>query len=316
MAYDYYLRGGFHLSRANPDDVATALHYFEDARERDPRFALAYVGISGVWLFRQQLGWAAPEEAGPKIAEAVDRALELDDTLADVHSEVASMKVYGMFDLEGGEAAFKKAIEINPNHAGAHALYSHLLNMLGRTDEAMAHIDLALRLDPYNPTIKMWYTQDLLYARRFDEAISVSRDIYDKNPSMNNALDCIYHASHATRQYDQAFEAIKTLYSKELADLDHVFDRFGELGYAGTLSLEADTLLAQAGSRYIAPTYLYDLYAFAGKKERALDEMEKAYKVRDPNILYIGRPSYAILRDEPRYQELLSKLKLPIGAKK
>jgi len=313
MAYDSYLRGSFHLSRANPDDVATALHYFEEARERDPRFALAYVGISGVWLFRQQLGWAAPEEAGPKIAEAVERALELDSTLADVHSEVASMKVYGMFDLEGGETAFKKAIEINPNNAGAHALYSHLLNILGRPDEAMEHIDLALRLDPHNPTIKMWYTQDLLYARRYDEAISVSRDAYEKNPSMSNALDCVYHASHVTGRYDQAFEAIKIVYSKELADLDHVFDRFGALGYAGTLNLEADTLLAQSKSRYIAPTYLYDLYTFAGNKERALDEMEKAYEVRDPNILYMGRPSYAILRDEPRYQELLRKLNLPTG---
>jgi len=316
MAYDSYLRGNFYMNGASPDDVATALHYFEEARNRDPRFALAYVGISGVWLFRQQLGWAAPEEAGPKIVEAVERALELDSTLADVHSAVASMKVYGEFDLEGGEAALKKALEINPNHAQAHADYSHLLNMLGRTDEAMENIELALRLDPHNPAIKWWYAQDLLYARRYDEAISVSRDIYEKNPSMNNVLDCIYHASHVTGRYDQAFEAIKLLYSKELADLDHVFDRFSELGYAGTLSLEADTLLAQAGSRYIAPTFLYDLYTFAGNKERALDEMEKAYEVRDPNILYIGRPSYAILRDELRYQELLRKLKLPIGDKK
>jgi tetratricopeptide (TPR) repeat protein len=309
-AFDSYLRGLFCMTRLGQEDVATALHYFEEARTRDPRFAQAYAGISAVWLTRQQLGWAAPEEAGPKIVEAVERALELDSTLADVHNAVASLKVYGMFDLEGGEAAFKKAIEINPNHADAHATYSHLLNMLGRTDEAMAHINLALSLDPYNTLIKMFYSQDLLYARRYDEAISVSRDIYEKNPSMKNALDCVYHASHVTGRYDHAFEAIKLVYSKELGDLVHVFDRFEELGYAGTLKLEADTLLAQAGSKYIAPTYLYDLYTFAADKKRALDMMESAYEVRDPNVLYIGRPSYSILSDEPRYRELLRKLNL------
>jgi len=309
-AYDSYLRGKFYLYRASQDDIATALHCFEEARDRDPRFALAYAGISTVWLFRQQFGWAAPEEAGPKMMEAVDKALGQDSSLADVYYAVASMKVYGMFDLEDGEAAFRKAIEINPNHAEAHALYSHLLNMFGRPDEAMEHIDLALRLDPHNPTIKMWYTQDLLYAHRYDEAISVSRDTFDKNSSMNNALDCLYHASHTTGRYDQAFEAIKLLYSRELADLNHVFDRYQELGYAGTLNLEADRVLEQSRNKYVAPAFIYDLYTFTGNKERALDQMEKAYEVRDPNVLYIGRPSYAILHDEPRFQELCKKLNI------
>ena len=126
-AYDTYFKGKFYLYKATLEDIDTALHYFEQAKERDPEFALAYSGIGMIWLFRQQLNLASPDEAGPKMMEAVGKALELDSTLADVHYTMAGVKVYGMYDLEGGESSFRKAIEINPNHAEAHALYSHLL---------------------------------------------------------------------------------------------------------------------------------------------------------------------------------------------
>ncbi|MBM3312948.1 MAG: hypothetical protein FJY80_15745, partial [Candidatus Aminicenantes bacterium] len=174
------------------------------------------------------------------------------------------------------------------------AFYSHFLAITGSLDEAVIHSDLAIKLDPFNELILGLHAQVLNFAGRYEEAIAAARKALSLQPDSPIALDCIYHASNVTGRYDQAFEAIKLLYSKKLADLDHVFDRFDELGYAGTLSLEADTLLAQAGSRYIAPTYLYDLYTFAGNKERALDMMENAYELRDPNVLYLGKPSYSI----------------------
>ncbi len=230
-AYDAFLKGKFYLYKATQEDIHTALHYFEQSKEKDPGFALAYVGIAMVWLFRQQLLIASPEDSGPRMMEAIGKALDLDDTLADVHFTMAGVNVFGMFNLEGGESAYRKAIEINPNHAEAHALYSHLLNMLGNTEKAMEHGELAIRLDPYNPTIKVWYSQDLLYAQRYEEVIAVSREIFEKNPTMFMALEALYMALYLTGRYEESLKAMKLHYCEVLKDVDHVFDQYEKLGY-------------------------------------------------------------------------------------
>jgi len=311
-AYDAYLKGKFYTYQTAPDSMDTAMQYFEQAKERDPEFALPYTGISFVWMLRQQLGMVPPDEAGPKIMEAVGRALELDSTLAEVHFMMANMNVLGVWDWEAGESAYKKAIEINPNHAEAHALYSQLLIILGRPEEAMEHIELALKLDPHNPMINVWYSADLLLINRYNDAISASREVFEKNPTLFLVLEILFDALHITGRYEEAFEVVKLLYSSLLKDYDHVFDQYEKLGYAGTLNLEADTLMAQSKSKYFNPADIALLYIHAGNKERALDCLEQAYEMHDPNVIYIGqRTAYAILRDEPRYQELLRKLNLP-----
>ena len=314
-AYDAYLKGKFYMYNATPDDINmnTAMKFFERAKEKDPEFALAYAGMAIVWMFRQQMGLTSPDEAGPKITEAVERALELDSTLAEVHYMVANMNYLVMWDWEAGEKAFKKAIEINPNHAEAHALFSHLLMILGRPEEAMEHAELALRLDPHNPGIIMWYSADLLFEHRYDECISLCREFYEKNPTTFWFLTIgLSIALHMKEKYDEAFEALKLAMSIQYKDFDHVFDQYEKSGYAGTLNLEADTLLEQSKTKYVSQFDIACLYTYTGNKKRALDCLEQAYEMRDPVIPYIGvYPNLAILHDEPRYQELLRKLNLP-----
>jgi tetratricopeptide (TPR) repeat protein len=311
-AYDAFLKGKFYANKITLDDLDTAMHHFELAKERDPVFALPYAGIGLVWMIRQQLGSTSPDEAGPKIMEAVGRALELDSTLAEVHFTLAAMKVFGMWDWEGGESAYKKAIEINPNHAEAHGLYSQLLLMLGRPEEAMEHVELAIKLDPHNPMIKMWYGADLLFVHRYDDCISVSREVFEKNPTMFMALGSLFLALHMKERYDEAFETAKLCFCNVYQDFDHVFDQYEKLGYTGTLNLEGDTLLYQSKSKYIAPADIALFYILAGNKERALDCLEQAYEMHDPNVIYTGiYPQFKIIHNEPRFQELLRKMNLP-----
>jgi len=311
-AYDNYLKGKFYVYKTSPEDLNQALRYFEMAKERDPEFALSYAGVGLVWIFRQQLGMASPDEAGQNIMEAIGRALELDNTLAEVHFTVGVMNVIGMWDWEAGEKAYKKAIEINPNHAEAHALYSQLLIMLGQKEKAMKYIELALKLDPQNPMIKVWYSADLLFVHRYDDCISISREVFEKNPSLICVVDCIFNALHMEGRYEEAFEEMKIFWSNYCKDHDHAFDQYEKLGYAETLNLEADTLMAQSKKKYVAPGDLAIIYIHAGNKEKTLDCLEQAYDIRDPNIPFTGiRPIYGLLRDEPRYQELLRKLNLP-----
>jgi TolB-like protein len=317
-SYDAYLKGKFNHYKANLNDLDTAMLYYELAIEKDPDFALAYAGIAGVWLWRQQLHLASPDEAGPKIMGAIERALELDNTLAEAHQQLASMHVWGRFDWKAGEEAFKKAITINPNYVEAHAYYSHLLRILGRPEEATEHIELALKLDPHSLLIKTFYSQDLFSRRQYDDCISICREVLEKNPTMLLTTGLLYKALYLTGRYEEAFEFIKLDFSKRdrFKDFDHVFDQYEKLGFAGTLNLEADTLLAQSKSKFLHPSDLIDLYLMAGNKERALDCLEQAYEMHDPNMPYIATaPILDSLRDEPRFQELLRKMNLPVDEK-
>jgi len=317
-SYDAYLKGKFHHYKATLNDLDTAMLYYELAKEKDPDFALAYAGIAGVWLWRQQLHLASPDEAGPKIKGAIDRALELDSDLAEAHQQLASWYVYGMFNWKAGEKAFKKAITINPNYVEGHAYYSHLLRILGRQEEATEHIELALKLDPHSLLMKTFYSQDLLSRRQYDDCISICREVLEKNPTMLLTTGVLYQALYLTGRYGEAFEFIKLDYSKcdLLKDFDHVFDQYEKLGFAGTLNLEADRLLAQSKSKFLPRGALVDLYLMSGNKERALDCLEQSYEMHDPWIPYISTaPLYDSLRDEPRFQELLRKMNLPLDVK-
>jgi tetratricopeptide (TPR) repeat protein len=317
-AYDAYLKGQFHHYNTAPNHLDTAAQYYELAIEIDPEFALAYTGIAGVWLWRQQFQQVSPDEAGPKIMGALDRAFELDNTLAEAHQQLASWYVWGMYDWEAGEEHFKKAIAINPNYVAAHAYYSHLLRILGRAEEAKEHIELALRLDPHSRLIKSFYISDLFSRRRYDDCISIAREMHEENPTMLVGTGTLYKALYLTGRYEEAFEVIKLDFSKKerFKDIDHVFDQYEKLGFAGTLNLVADMLLAQSKSEFPPPGRIINLYLMAGNKERALDCLEQAYEKHDPGMPYISsRPLYDSLRDEPRFQDLLRKMNLPLEKK-
>ena len=129
-AYEDYLQGQFHWYKQSPQGFETALQYFELALEKDPNYTLAYTGIAAVWGSRHQHGLGPTREAGPRAKAAALKALELDSTLAEVQHRLAAVRVWTDWDWEGGEAEFRRALEINPNYAGAHSAYSHLLTRI------------------------------------------------------------------------------------------------------------------------------------------------------------------------------------------
>jgi len=314
IAYDNFLKGKFAAHKYNTEDLSLAMQYFEKAKERDPGFALAYAGIAYVWIFRQQGGIATPEEAVPKMMEAVEKALELDNSLAEVHYMKANLNVLGLWDWEAGESSYKKAIEINPNHAEAHALYAQLLYLLGQQEEAMRHAELAITLDPGSIVINMWYSAVLLIDGRYDDCIVRSREVLKNNPTYKGFNHLLSMAFHMKGEYDEAFEATELMFNNPFQSFDHVFDQYEKLGYTGTMNLLADTLFAQSKTQWVSQAIIAMLYCYAGNKERALDCLELAYEMRDVQVIYSGTyPHLAIIHNEPRFQEIMRKLNLPIN---
>jgi eukaryotic-like serine/threonine-protein kinase len=307
-AYDAYLKGKFYNRKLTKEGMDIAMQLFELAKERDPDFALAYVGIHNVWICRQQMGIAKVSEASPLSEAALTKALELDSTLLDQGIGAARM-VWTDWDWEGGEKAFRKAIE---NNAGGHMNFSHLLNILGRPDEAMEHIEIALELDPLNPMVWSFYAIDLVFARRFDEAIKAAKEALRIEPKAPVAFRAMIYALHMTGRYEEAWESIKSDLKNRLPDQAQAFDLdFDELGYERALKQAAEALKTASESTNINPTSIADVYVFAGDTDNAIYWLEKAYEEHDPNLPYLLNPVYDILRDEPRFREIARKMNLP-----
>jgi tetratricopeptide (TPR) repeat protein len=313
-AYDAYLKGQFYWGKLTQNDLETAMKYFELAKEKDPEYALAYAGISDTWIGLAQMGYVAPIEAGAKAQSALIKATELDTTLAQVHYSLALLKYASEWDWGSSELEFQKVFAINPNHAEAHAYYSHLLNIVGRPKEALEQIDIALKLDPFNPLIKAMYGIDLLFLRRYNDAIAISRDALKTDPTNPVALAASTYAFDKTDNYKEALRTGELAYKVIYPAAIHAFSQGNgstKESYLKTWKRESDALAKQSINLFFNPTDIAYGYIIAGEKNKALEWLEQAYEVRDQNLMYVLLPCYDNLRNEPGFQKLCLKMNLP-----
>ncbi len=313
-AYEAYLKGQVHRGKFSSADLETAMQYFELALEKDPDYAPAYVGIAGVWGSRLQFGIVSRDEGRPRQKAAVLKAIELDSLLPEAHRTLASFRVWSEWDWDGGEAAFRRAIELKPNYPGAHAVYSHLLMILGRPDEAMEQIERALELDPFNDFFQAFYGMDLLFARRYDEANAQFQNALKTAPNNPMLHTGLQDAFHTQGRYDEALANRKAVFAADgERELEETLERsFAESGYREAMRRVAETRAAGSGRTSVPPLGLAALFAHAGERERVLEWLEKAYEEHDPNLPYIGViPLFDIVRDDPRFQDLLRRMNLP-----
>lgn len=313
-AYDAYLKGQFQWYKLSRQGFDRALEYFSSALEQDPEYAPAYAGVAGVWQGRMQQGFLPYDEAAPKVKEAALKALTLDSTLAEVHSTLATISTWVDWDWAAGERAFRRAIELNPKYPDPRIYYSHFLNITKRPKEAMPQAERALELDPLNTLFRGLYGMDLMFARRYDDAIATLRGILKTSPDDAIALSTLRSAFHMKHMYRAALDIWKRSYeAKGDPEAEDALERgFKEAGYQGALQRVAETLAARSRTTYVPPWQIATLYTRAGRNEEALEWLEKAYQAHDPNMPYLGAdPIFDDLRKEPRFQDLLRRMKLP-----
>ena len=311
-AYKAYLKGQFYLRKFTQNDLDTALHYFELAKEIDPEYALAYTGICNVWQYRVNASFASPSEAKSEEKSALTKVFELDSTHAEVYHSLAFYQTYIMWDLKGAESSIRKAIVLNPNFADAYLLYEEILIITGRMKEAMEQVELALKLDPLNPLSKTEFGLTSYFSRRYDDAINAFKEVLKTNPANELALENLPGAFHQIGKQKEEMEAWKSYYSIIFKDFANVFDEgYAKAGYVGAMNLEADTLVAQSKTKNINPWEIALIYSCAGNKERAMDMLERGYKAHDPNMVFMLYPVFDILRNEPRFQELARMVSVP-----
>ncbi len=315
-AFEATLKGRFHLEQFTVQDFDAAFRFFETALEIDPDYAPAYSGIADVWMYRKQWGLVEPNEAAAEIDKALARALELDDSLADAHASLAGHRTWHEWDWEGGEEEFLRALELNPNLAGARIFYSHLLTILGRASEGTAQAERALELDPLNPFFQALQGVQQIMAGRIDEGIATCRSALENNPGLGFAHRPLWGAYFSKGLFEEALVEVKAVFASA-ADQETVeaLDRgWTEGGYVGAMRAAAELLELRSRTEFVAPTALAALYAYAGDPEKALEWLERGYEIRDPDMPYIGALKVLFSADEshdPRYQDILRRMNLP-----
>lgn len=283
-AYEAYLKGQFHCWRLTPNDLDLAFEYFQRALSLDSTHALAQAGLAWVWFGRGQFGVVPPREAAEMGSAAARKALALDSMLAEVQYAAALVGIWQEWDWEGGEAAFRKAIEINPNYAEARLSYTGFLAQMERPDEARAQIDRELALDPFNPMIRTFNGYRLFFERRYAEAIEeyeAALRIESDNPAVYLNLAGAYHQNGS---YDEALEMVRVFFPGD-QELEDALDRgFAEGGYRAAMQRYAETLAARPAAAELLSMMVAMLYAFAGEEEQTLDWLEIMYRTGNPNM--------------------------------
>ena len=316
-AYSLYLKGRYAWNKRTYAALETAISYFNQAIAEDPEYALAYSGLADAYSVLPFFG-GDPSEDYAKSNAAARRALDLDATLAHPHAVLGSNEVGYDWDFAGGEAEFKKAIELDPNDATAHQWYAESISTLGgREQEALAEINRAHQLDPLSPIISRVIGSIRVSARQYDEAISVCKELENENPTFAAAHDCLAYAYWGKHMYPQVIEEWKA-YGQLTGDpRDSEFAAALEqgsrsAGWRGALTQAIGNLQTRRKTSYFSALMIARFYADLGDKDQAFQWLDTAYREHD--WMLIGLKTYFPLdplRSDPRFAELVSKVGLP-----
>ena len=313
-AHEAYLKGLYYWNKRDKAGLEKAIEYFNQATSIDPNYALPYAGIAQCYIPLTYFGYVRGSDVRSKVASALAKAVELDDSLAEAHTAMGSAKHFYEYDWAGAEREFKRAIELNPNYATAYQWYSQMLDADGRLDEALEEHQHALVTDPLSLIIASGTGHKLYLLRRYDEAAA----------SLRNALEMDDNFANSHWNLGLVYAQLKDFPSavRELQKADTLFRGnpivLGALGYVYAVSgdqIRARKVLLQlenqARERYVNPEAFALVYAGLGNKDKAVEWLKRAIDDRQGLVTFIkSEPMLDNLRSDPRFEDLLRQMGL------
>lgn len=313
-AYNLYLRGLFYWNKWTPGSVKKAIGYFEEAIEKEPRFARAYSWMANCYIYLAAMGFAQNEVAYPKAKGFALKALEYDSKLAEAYISIALTKFFLEWDWEGAYQNFQKALELSPGLAGVHFTYAMYLTVMGNFDEAISEAEQAVRLDPLSPIINSMLGQVYMNAGRYDDAIKEFDRALELDPYFRTAIDgkgwtCVFKG-----RVDEGIKLFKRI--QELTGKDYA--ALGELGYAYSVIGEIEKTkecLERLKQRAGSDPHLnleFDfavLYASLKDYDKVFYYLDRAVEKRIGGVVFIKvSPGWEPFHNDPRFKKLLEKI--------
>jgi adenylate cyclase len=313
-AYEFYLKGRYYWNERSRDALEKAIKYFEEAIKRDPRFALAYSGLADSYTVLVDHGHLPGSEGSPKVKEAARKAVELDETLAEAHTSLASILSFER-DRRGAEEEFAKALRSNPNYATAHHWYSIHLDGLGRLDEAIKELKIALELDPLSPMIHAYAGVLYVRARQYDIALAELDKALELDPNFmpahTNLVDVYLAKSmfkEALAEWDRVLPSYQPLSTAMKAYVGSVYAIAGRTEEARLILRECEETSAHERVEDVNPEALALIHLKLGNKDRALEWLEKAFEARTITPFQVKlSPFFDEITSDPRFEELMKK---------
>jgi len=316
-SHDLYLQGRFEWNLRTETGLRHAIERFEQALAKDRTFALAWCGIADAWA---QFGWleyVAPTEAFPKAREAAERALAIDDHLAEAHASLGFVAFLYERDWEAAERELRRSIALNPGYPVGHQFYADYLKATGRFDEALAEMRQALELDPLSMALNTGLGHVLYLARDYDAAIEQYRIALKIDPTFGPAHLWFGRPYLQKGLYDEAIAEIRLAVTASnastisLAVLAHAYASAGRSGEARRILAD---LLERSRTKYLPSYWLALVYTGLGEPDEAIAWLERAYEERSSWLVWIKvEPRFDRLRSDPRFVSLLGRMRLSGG---
>ena len=310
-AYNLYLKGRYFWNRRTLESCRKAIGYFEQAIARDPGYALAYAGLSDSYV-----GRAKDEMA--KAKAAAEKAVALDDHVAEGHAALARALFYHDWNWAGAEREFRRALELNPFYPETHHIYSHFLLPSGRIPESMTASRRALDLDPLSVSMVAHVGWHLVYAGSFEESMPYSRAAIDMDGSffaarihLGMALEALGRLDEAIEQFRRAGE-ISSESSESAGSLGHALAIAGRSDEARAV---LDGLISRPASREASPFDVALVWAGLGDRNRVFEWLGRAADERLPSIVEVViDPRFRPVSDDSRFTALARRVGIPEGA--
>ena len=310
-AYQMFLKGRHFWSRRTRSGLERAVEYFQRAIERDPHYALAHAGLADAYLLLGSYNYLPLDQAHASAKAAVNRALALDEMLAEAHATRGQLLRRDR-DWSGEEREYRRAIELNASYATAHQWYATLLAALARFEEAIVEIRRAEQLDPLSHAVSVTAAVVLMLARQHEAAMEQLARALELEPSFASAHAWISLVRAEQGRYDEAIRAARR--AVELSP-DNPNLQIG-LAYACARLGERDRALAivQDAQGRGARGWPGMIFAALGDNDRAFACIEDALQVGESwdSLFYLKVfPWWEPLRKDGRYHGLLQRLNLP-----
>ncbi|MGH9963025.1 MAG: tetratricopeptide repeat protein, partial [Pyrinomonadaceae bacterium] len=286
-AYQAYLRGRYFWNKRTGEGFRKAIDHFQQAIDIDPKYAQAYAGLADTYILKRVFALLEPGETlqqmEAKARAAAERALEIDDTLAEAHTSLGLIKLLTENDEAAIEREYKRAIELNPNYATAHHWYALHLNGLGRFDEAIREIGRAQEIDPRSLAINSDVGIVFTTGRQYDQAIQHFKKVIEMDPNYPDAHSMLGFTYVHKRMYPQAiaeFRQARKLFGSPTSQLDGMIYAYGKSGNRSeALGILGELKRITKQHQTQIPWVNWALIHIGlGEHDKAFEVLEKAYR--------------------------------------